>query len=335
MFTRRDFLVVFGLCAGALVLGLLGDLPLGFAKDVYPAEKITCVVSHKAGGGYDIISRGVAPFLTKHLRAISPGAKGGEVIIKNEPAAAGIKAYSMIYYAKPDGYMIGTLDTAFATETLTSKLDFDLNKFTYLLQFNTTSRLLVCKKGTFANWEEMMKLAKTKELKWAVGQFGRAVHVDSIIIKETIGIPARLIPFGASAETMNALLRGDVHIATLSADSAKALLDSGEIKALADFSGKTEFPGVPNNKDLGYPDLADKVSGHRFFISSPGLPKEISNRLVEAFKGVLNDPEFLAWTKKSDIPLNPIYGDEAEKMAKKMYKLYQQDMKSILMKNLQ
>ena len=101
-----------------------------FAKGVYPAEKITCIVSHKPGGAYAIISRGVAPFLTKCLREISPRAKGGDVVIKNEPAASGIKAYSMIYNARLDGYTIGTFDTAFATETLQTKLDFDLNKFT-------------------------------------------------------------------------------------------------------------------------------------------------------------------------------------------------------------
>lgn len=308
---------------------------LGFAKDIYPAKKITIIVPMKAGGGYDIMSRGVAPFLTKYLREINPGAKGGDVVIKNEPAASGNKAYRMIYNANPDGYTIGSFDTAFATESLRTKLDFDINKYEYLLQFNTATRLLVSRKNTFASWEDMMRSAKTKEIKWAVGQFGRTIHVASIIIKETMGIPSRLINYAGNAENLNALVRGDVQIATISPESGKALIDAGEIQVLVDFSAKSEYPGVPTGKDLGYPDLADKVVGHRLFIAPPGIPKDISKSLTEAFNKIMHDKEFQAWAQKSDIPLDPIFGNEADKMVKKMFKLYQQDMKTMLVKYLE
>ncbi len=333
---RREFLKIIGFGCGMLILSLLiHPISFSFAKDIYPAQKITLIVHQNPGGGYDMISRGVAPFLTKYLREVSPGAKGGGIVIRNESAAGGMKAFNTIFNAKPDGYTIGTFDTAFATETLRTKMDFDLNKFTFLLQFNTTTRLLVCKMNTFENWEAMLKFAKTKELKWGSGQFGLAIHVDSIIIRETTGIPARFIPTGGAAANISSLLRGDTHVAIISGDSAKPLIDAGEIKILADFSGTSEYPGVPSSKDLGYPSLADKVGGHRFFIAPPGLPKDVNNILVKAFKKVLNDPDFLAWTKKSQIPLQPVFGNEADQMAKKMFKLYQQDMKAILVRNLE
>lgn len=37
--------------------------------------------------GYDIIVHGIGPYLTKYLREISTRAKGGELIVKNEPGA--------------------------------------------------------------------------------------------------------------------------------------------------------------------------------------------------------------------------------------------------------
>lgn len=332
--TRRDFLRVMGISAGMLAAGQQIIIPSGYAGDIYPARKITCIVPNAPGGGYDMISRGVAPYLTKYFKIVSPGAQGGHVVIKNEPGAAGRKALSMLNNVRPDGYTFGALDSAFATETLSSELDFDLNKFTYLLQFNDTTRIVVVRKDGFANWGEMMKAAREKELKWGVAQFGRATHVDSIIIRETFGIPARLIPFGGTSQMMAALIRGDVQMATGSDDSARPLLASGEIRVLADFTAKGGYAGVPTSKDLGHPDLMEKVAGHRFFIAPPNLPKGIASTMIAAFKKSLSDPEFLSWAKKINLEVSPLYGDEADKMAKRIFKYYLVDQRLLLTKYL-
>ncbi len=329
---RRNFLknVTLGSIA---VHSFLKGAPV-FAKDIYPAEKITWISPYKVGGGFDLMVRGISPYLTKYLREVSPGAKGGDVQVKTETRAGGEKAYSTVYNAKTEGYTIGAFDMAFAADTLMSKLDFDLTKFTYLVRVMTTTRVLVTNKKGFADWAEMVKAARTKELKWGVGAIGRGLTIDSIIVKEAVGIPARFIPWGGTAECMNALLRGDVQVALVSEDSVKALLSAGEIKPLTQFTEKSEYPGMPSIKDLGYPDLVERVGTQRFVIAPPGLKKEQAEALLAAFRKALNDKEFQAWTKKMDIPLNPLYGEEAERLAKKMFVYYQQDLKPILMKYL-
>ncbi len=333
-FNLLVFLKIFILSAVVLSLVEGSHIPLSFAKDVYPSGKITWLVPYKPGGGYDLLARAISPYLIKYLRELSPGAKGGDIIIRNEAGASGQKAYSMVYHAAPDGYTIGGFDISFATETLMEKLDFDIEKFNFLLRVNTTTRLLVSNKTGFANWEEMLKAAKTKEIKMGVGAFGRAQHIGAIIIKEKLKLPARLIPLGGTAESMNALLRGDVQVSLGSEDSLRPLINAGEIRVIADFTGYGGYPGVPTSKDLGFPDLGETIEGHRFVIAPPGLPKEISSQLVSAFKKAMNDSEFQAWVKKSDIPLNLIFGDEADRMAKRIIRYYQQDLKPILEKHL-
>lgn len=327
---RRFFLKIFCLFSGTLVLGSFSNTLPSYAKDVFPAGRITFITQQSPGGGYDLMARAIGPYLTKHLREVSPGAKGGDVVIKNEPRVAGTKAYTLLYNAKPDGYTICTYDISYVAETLVSKLEFDLEKFTYLVRINSTSRILVTNKTGFANWEEMLKSAKTKELKWGIGAFGRATHVASIIIKEKLGIPARFVPFGGTAENMSGLLRGDVQISLVSEDSVKTLLDAGEIRILADFTGMGGYSGIPTLDSLGYPDLVEKVESHRYIIGPPGLPKEISNILIAALKKVFNDQGFVTWAKKTDFPLSPIYGDEADILAKRIYKFYLKDLNPIL-----
>jgi len=331
---RFIFPVMAAAVACALVLGFWGALSPAQAQDLYPAERIVWVTPYKAGGGYDLLSRSSSPYLTRSLRELSPGAKGGNIILKNEPAASGRKAYTIVYNAKPDGYTIGGFDSAFATESLLTPLEFDLNRFTYLVRLMLTTRVLVTAKNGFAGWAEMLKAARTKELKWGVGAFGRALHVDSILVKEEVGIPARFIAWGGTAEAMNAMMRGDISVAMVSEDSVQGLIKAGEIRVLAQFSEKSSYPGIPSIKDLGYPDLAEKLGGHRFVMAPPALPEKIKNRLVAAFQKTLQDREFQAWARKSEIPLDPLYGADADRVAKRMFKFYQQDAKPLLKKYL-
>jgi len=66
----------------------------------------------------------------------------------------------------------------------------------------------------------------------------------------------------------------------------------------------------------------------------PALPEEIKGLLIATFKKALNDKEFQTWAKKSGFPLSPIYGNEADRVAKRMLKLYQEDLKPLLEKYL-
>jgi len=332
---RRGFLKVYRLLGMVLLLGLwVGHIPLASAADVYPSDKIRWIIPYQPGGGFDLIARGLTPYLTKYLREASPNSRGGEIIIKNEPGASGQKAYSITYGSKSDGYTICSVEIAIAIEALFAKVEFDLDRFTYLVRPMVTTRLLVTGKNGFANWDEMVKAAKAKELKWGVGAFGRSTHADSIVVKETVGIPARFIAFGGTAENMNALMRGDIQMSLVSADSVEALVKAKEVRPLVQFAEKSEYPGVPSIKDLGYPQLAEKLGGYRFIVGPPGLPKNIQDILISAFKKSFDDKEFQAWTKKSNFDLDPLYGNDADQLAKKMVKYYQQDLKPMLKKYL-
>ncbi len=327
---RRNFLQIFCFLGATLILSLAINPSFSFAKDVYPAAKIKWIIPYKPGGGFDVIARAASPYMTKYLRKNAPNAKGGGIIIRNETGASGQRAYSLTYAAEPDGYTICSMDIGVAVEALFSKTDFDLGRFTYLLRPMTTTRILAAGKAGFANWEEMLKAAKAKELKWGVGSFGRSTHADSIIIKEAVGIPARFIAFGSTAENVNALMRGDVQVSLFSADSVEPMVSAKEIRPLVHLAEKSAYPGVPSIKDLGYPQLVEKLGGHRFVIAPPGLPKDIQRSLNSAFKMAFNDKEFQAWMHRGNFQLEPVYGDEADHLAKKMIKYYQEDLKQLL-----
>lgn len=81
---RRHFLKLVGISCGTALLGVI-QLPISFAKEVYPSGRITWINPVKAGGGSDLVARSIARYLEQYLKELSKGTKGGEIVIKNIP----------------------------------------------------------------------------------------------------------------------------------------------------------------------------------------------------------------------------------------------------------
>ncbi len=318
---RRDFLKLLGMGWGAALFGGV-RVCWAAAKEIFPAGKITWICYVKPGGGWDVVARLLTPYFGKYIRAVSKGASGGELVIKNSPEAGGVRAFSSIFHAKPNGYTIGDFNAAFATEDMGSKPDFDYTKYTFLVRTTASTRVILSHKNGFKTWDEMMKAGKEKELKFAASNFGRGHHVACILLKELAKMPARLINFPGAAENINALLRGDVHLAIATTEGITGMVEAGELRVLTVLSDTSTFPGVPSIAQLGYPELADPLKLHRFVIGPPNLPKEICDKFTETFKKIFSDKDFLASAKKVDFEPAPLYGADAERLANKFFAYY-------------
>src|SRR5690348_17271570 len=64
-------------------------------KAFYAGKTVRMVVGSGTGGGYDVFSRMIAPYLSKVL--------GTTVIVENQPGAGGLLALNRLYTAPPDG----------------------------------------------------------------------------------------------------------------------------------------------------------------------------------------------------------------------------------------
>ena len=67
-------------------------------KAFYAGKTVRMIVGSGTGGGYDIFSRLIAPYLAKTL--------GTTVIVENQPGAGGLVALNRLYVAPPDGLQI-------------------------------------------------------------------------------------------------------------------------------------------------------------------------------------------------------------------------------------
>ena len=333
-FTRREFVKFSSLSMGTLTFGSLINSPVVFAKGRYPTDKITFIVPYGAGGGYDILCRTISLYLPKYLREIASVSKGGDIIIRNEPAAAGRKGRSMIQRAKPNGYTLGIMDTSTMTDNIIGEGDIDLSKFTFLQLIVSTTKVIVGSAKGFGSWNDVINEMKIAPVKMAVADFGRANHVSAIIMNDTMGTNFKLVNFPGTAQSVSALLRGDVQTVILSEETVKGLIDAKEVKVLLALTEVSKYPGAVTGKDLGFPELVEQMSSHRFIIAPPALEKGPKNILLAGLKKVSADREFIMWAKRNNVNLRDnIYGADAEKMFQK-YKKFYEDIAPMLKKYL-
>ena len=132
-----------------------------------------------------------------------------------------------------------------------------------------------------------------------------------------------MIPFPGTAECMNALMRGDVPLAIASNDSIRGLVQAQEAKLLLTFSETREYPDAVTLKEIGYPELIDKICSHRFIVAPPGLEQEPETMLLAAIKRATTDKDFVAWAKNAEFPLTNLYGTDAERFFLKFMRYYE------------
>jgi len=332
---RRSFMKISGFSALALATGSVTRSSLAYAKDPFPTGKITYIVPNRVGGGHDVYARAISPYLAKYLKEASGAKQDVNIVVRNEPAAGGLKGFGMIFKAKPDGYTIGAIDTSAITDSFleTAGGEFDYTKFTFILFAVSTTRMIITSKNGPSNWKEVMNAMKKEPVKAATGTFGNTNQVVAIYMNEKMGTRFKPVVFPGSPESLNALIRGDVPVAFVSQDSAAALIKAGEVRPLLVFGDAGKYPGALSVKEAGYPDIGVEMATNRFIIAPPGLEAEPKRILLSALKKATTDPAFVAWAKNADFHLTNTYGDEADKMFKRLSKFFY-DFAPVLKKNL-
>lgn len=324
-FARLSGLVMAGLVAAALTLagcssnGQTSKPTTGGATNAadelafYNGKTVTFVVATKAGGGYDSYGRLIAPYLQKYL-------PGSTVIVKNVPGAGHIIGANEIFNAKPDGLTLGTFNKGLIMSQIAGMegIKFDLNKFTWLGDASTESRVLIVgSKSPYNSIDDLKKAGG--EIKMATAGVGSASHNDALMLANIFGFKVKLISGYAGQEADLAMMRGEVVGQVGAFDSMRNMLENKEARALV-IIGKEKIPelkDVPLLSDLAPADkkaLTELMNSQawlaRPLATTPGIPAARVEVLREAIKKALTDPELLQKAKQANLPVTYVTAEE-------------------------
>jgi tripartite-type tricarboxylate transporter receptor subunit TctC len=278
------------------------------AESCYEGEVATFVVPY-ASGGYDLIARGMAPFLEKEL--------GGTVVVVNQPGAGSLLAANNLFSAEPDGLTFGILPTdglVGATLAEAEGVGFDLKKFTFVARVAVEPRLLMA--APPSGLESIDEVMAADGLQWATFGVGSPDNVDATVLPVVLGIDENVeivAGFSGFDEILLVAARGDVDLHAGSLGSRIDAVRNGDLTPILVIGHERvdDLPDVPVIFDLemAEPELAEPYvalqAGGRSIVAPPDLPENCLTELQEGLRTVLESQEFQDVIGASvDVPLS-------------------------------
>lgn len=237
---KRYWLVL--LCA----VGLAAPVAAAF-----PDRPIRIVVAFAPGSSTDIVAR----LLAEQVQA----AVGQSVVIENKPGAGGNIATQAMLAAPADGHTLLFHSVAIAVNpTLFANAGYTVADLQPVAMAAVTPNLLYVHPEVKAtSLAELLALAKTSKLSYASSGNGTTTHLGAEwLFRALAGVDITHVPFQPAAAT-NAVVSGQVPIASTSMPPAVPFAKSGKVRPLAVMSLKRSpaLPDVPTVAELGYKDF--------------------------------------------------------------------------------
>jgi tripartite-type tricarboxylate transporter receptor subunit TctC len=299
--TRRAVL------AGASVLPF-GAAGASRAQARYPDRPIRLIIPWAAGGPADAGFRILAQSVAKKL--------GQQVVVENKAGASGIMGAMALQDAKPDGYVISQMHMSVLRQPLLNKsLTYHpITDFTYILQITGFVMGVVVRAD--APWKtlpEMLGYAKANpgKMNWGTLGIGSTQHLAMERVGMAQGLSWTHAPYRGTADTLRALLGGEIDFASESSGWAP-MVQAGQLRLLAVFTADRakRFPDVPTVRELGFEVVIDSPGG---LIGPKGMDPAVVAVLADAFSTAAQEPEHLQFLDNMDQPLilmdGPAYRD--------------------------
>lgn len=269
-------------------------------KTSFPSKPIRFIVPYAAGSGNDIQSRGLVPYLEKHL--------GGRIVIDNRPGADGRLGMNDAWKSAPDGYSF--INAGMPTPIINEKLfpvNYKTKEFTHIYAWSQDNICLIVNAEVFKTPKDFINEARSRTMAGGITGIGSVSQIAGLSLADAAGFKTvNWVPFKGGVETMTNLAGKHIDFGVTTTSSAQALVDAGKLRVALIFSHEKDptFPQAPLPKDLGLNITALPVV--RGVLAPPGMSPKMAGILRQAFAKAVQEPDFLSWAKRARVEISPM-----------------------------
>ncbi len=280
MLDRRALLVA----TAAAIAAPAPAIPQG----AWPERPVRVVVPWPPGGSTDVLARLLAERLSQSL--------GQPFVVENKPGAGGNIGTDAIAKAAPDGHTMGpvTVGGWSINQYLYTRLPYDPERdiVPVSMHWELPNVFAVPAQHVPARTlQEFVAWAKQRREGVSYGSpgVGTTPHLSGAMFASRAGLDAIHVPFRGAAQTIPAMLSGDVHFALDNLASYVPVIQEGRMRALAVTSARRfpTLPEVPTMAEVGVPDFV--VTSWQGFAFPSGTPRPVVDRLNAALKRLAED----------------------------------------------
>ncbi len=311
---------------GSLLLALSGYASA--AEDFYKGRKIDIIIGYSAGGTYDAIGR----LLSRHMPKYIPGQP--TIIPQNQPGSGSIKAILTLYTVAPkDGTALAMITRGYPIEPLfyPDQAKYDPSRFNPI---GSTSREVSV--GVVWHTKPFKSLADLQERELVVGATGSTDDTGRfpMILKNLTGAKIKIVQgYPGGNNVTQAMEAGEVDgrfgwsWGSVKSRSREWLADK-KIRILVQMAHEKakDLPDVPLIMDLAKTEIDRQALELAFapqtiawpLVAPPDVPKERITLLRRAFDKTMQDPQFLSEAEKLAIDIEPVTGEEIQKVVERI-----------------
>jgi tripartite-type tricarboxylate transporter receptor subunit TctC len=259
------------------------------AQAAYPDKPIRMIIPLAAGSAVDVAARIVTQKMSENM--------GQQMIIINQPGAAGLIGAEQVARAVPDGYTIGGFNDSIMTmvPNLQPNLRWDIIKDFEPVSLVATVEwgLIANDKSGFKTAADLIAAAKAAPgtINYGSGGVGSPQHLAMAMFASNAGISLTHIPYKGATQAATDVAAGQIPVAFQGLGTVTGLVRGGQVQLIGVTTQKRlpQYPDVPTVSESGLPGF---LFNSWFAMLAPaGTPKEIIARLNEEVLKALADPD--------------------------------------------
>jgi len=221
---------------------------------------------------------------------------GQPFVVENRPGAGGNTGIDAVAKSAPDGYTIGgaTIGHFAINQFLYDNMPYDPEKdiIPVALTYDLPNVVVVSSQHVPAKTlAEFITWAKTKDqVSYGSPGVGTSPHLSGALFSTRNGLKAVHVPFRGAAQTIPAMLSGDVTFAIDNLASYISLIQNGQMRALAVTSAERwpTLPDVPTMAEAGMRDFV--VTSWAAIVVPAGTPRPIIDKLSNTIAAIAKEP---------------------------------------------
>jgi tripartite-type tricarboxylate transporter receptor subunit TctC len=255
----------------------------------WPNRPVRVIVGFPPGGSLDVMTRLACEQMTNRL--------GQPFVVETRTGASGNIGMEALARATPDGYTIGTVSmhNLLINPHLFSRLPYDPEKdFAWISAMWDLPNVAVVPSQhvparTLAEFIAWAK-ARPQGISYGSSGVGTTIHLSGAYFLARTGIRGEHVTFRGAAQTVPAMLAGDIHFAVDNLASYTGVIQQGGIRALA-VATKERWPALPDVPTMAEAGMADFDFGPWHMWAAPaGTPRAVTERLSQEVRAAWDDP---------------------------------------------
>jgi tripartite-type tricarboxylate transporter receptor subunit TctC len=259
-------------------------LPAATQNPAFPSKPIRMLVGFPGGGGADVVARALAPRMSESL--------GQPIIVDNRPGAGSTIASEIAAKATPDGHTLVSIGSSHAVNAaLYPKLPYrPAADFSGIVLVAMAPVAITAHPSVPATTlKELIALARAQpgRLNYGAAGVNGINHLAAELLKHMARFDITLVPYKGVAQSLPALMAGEVQLMFASLPGSIGQITAGRIRAIAVTSAKRSAaaPAIPTVAESGVPGY--EASSWFAFLAPAGTPKPVVTRLnAEAMKAL-------------------------------------------------